>query len=95
MSRIFSNPVPQYGYNILLGLDQFVNTILLGDPDDSFSGRCGRAVASGRAKWWVIPLQITLDWLFLNLFNEANHCANAIEPEEALEKELWRWYYKD
>ena len=82
--------IGQYIYNLALSIDQFINTIILGDPDDSISGRCGRAMR-GEPKWWVKPLRDFIDWLFLVLFNEVGHCANAIEPEEKLQKELWKW----
>jgi hypothetical protein len=82
----------KYLYNLALAFDQFVNALLLGDPDESISGRTGRAIASGRAKWWVKPLATHIDWMFCYIFGEKNHVANAIEPEEKpLERELWSW----
>jgi hypothetical protein len=82
----------QYIYNLALSFDQFVNTILLGDPDESISGRCGRAIESGHPKWFVLPLAFLIDLLFLMVFGEEDHVKNAIEPEEQPhEKELWSW----
>jgi hypothetical protein len=82
----------QYIYNLALSLDQFVNAILLGDPDESISGRCGRAIESGRPKWFVKPLAFVIDLLFLMVIGEEDHVKNAIEPEEyPHEKELWSW----
>ena len=82
----------QYLYNLALSFDQSINAILLGDPDESISGRCGRAVASGNPKWFVVPLAKFVDLLFLVLFKEKDHVKNAIEPEEfPHEKELWSW----
>lgn len=83
----------QYLYNLALAFDQLVNVILLGDPDDSISGRCGRSLATGNAYWWVKWLARHVDWMFLHLFNEKDHCASSIEPEENLGKELWKWYH--
>jgi hypothetical protein len=82
----------QYLYNLGLGLDQFVNVLLLGDPDESLSGRIGRAILSNRPKFWVVPMAHALDWLAFNLAGEKDHCLNAIEHEERPhEKELWSW----
>lgn len=85
----------QYFYNLLLAYDQFLNAVLLGDPDESISGRTGRALVSGRAKWWVPSLGRIIDFIFLLLAREPNHVKNSIEPEERpMEKELWSWIKK-
>jgi hypothetical protein len=85
----------QYFYNLLLGADQWINTILLGDPDESLSGRTGRAMASGKPKWFVPAFARLVDWLLFSLVEERNHVKNSIEPEERpLEKELWSWIKK-
>jgi hypothetical protein len=81
----------QYIYNNALAIDQYLNAVLLGDPDESISGRTGRAIASGKPKWWVKPFGWFLDKLFEVLFNEKDHVLNAIEPEELVDKELWSW----
>ena len=87
------NCVQQYLFNLALGLDQWVNVLLLGDVDDSISGRCGRAIESGKPKWFVRLAAPIIDWLFLKCFNDTDHCKNSIEPEEDLTYELWKWYY--
>ena len=82
----------QYLYNLILSVDQFANAVLLGDPDESLSGRTGRAMQSGRPKKFVPTLAKFMDWLFWVIFKEKDHVLNAIEPEERpLEKELWSW----
>jgi hypothetical protein len=86
----------KYLYNLALSFDQMVNAILLGDPDESISGRCGRAILSGQPKWWVVPLANHIDWMFLVLFKEQNHVLNAVEYEEnPHEKQLWEWTLTD
>jgi hypothetical protein len=81
----------KYAYNFFLGLDQFLNAILLGDPDESVSGRTGRAYLSGKGKWWVPALRRHLNWVFKH-FGDYPHCENSVEPEERpLEKEIWSW----
>lgn len=82
----------QYIFNLALAYDQLVNVILFGDPDDSISGRCGRAMASGKPKWWVPYLAAHVDWIFLHLFNQIDHCKDSIEEGEKYEKELWKWH---
>jgi hypothetical protein len=83
--------VAKFAYNLGLGLDQFVNVLLLGDPDESLSGRLGRALMSGRPKWWVRPLAKANDWLWYVARGEVDHCLNAVELEEQHAKELWSW----
>ncbi len=86
----------QYLYNIILGIDQMVNVLLLGDPDESLSGRTGRAMQSGKPKRFIPLFAKFVDWLFLVIFKEKNHVLNAIEPEERpKEKELWSWIKED
>lgn len=81
-----------YFYNLALSFDQFINAVLLGDPDESISARTGRAMSSTRPKWWVPYLAKHVDWIFLTFFGEKNHVANAIEYEETpKDKELWSW----
>lgn len=84
--------ISQYIYNLALAWDQLANVILLGDPDDSISGRCGRALKSGKPKWWVIYLAKHIDWMFFVLFREVDHCMNAVEEGEKYDYELWCWH---
>lgn len=84
--------IKKYVYNVGLGLDQFANAILLGDPDESLSGRLGRASFSGRPKWFVEPLRKANDWVWFALAGETNHSYRSVEPEETpKDKELWSW----
>ena len=82
----------QYLKNLLLTFDQAINVLLLGDPDESISGRLGRSMRSGKPKWFVPPVAHFVDWLFWTIVKEKDHTLNAIEPEEMpIEKELWSW----
>lgn len=83
--------IGKYFFNILLGIDQFVNVLLLGDPDDSISGRCGRAVASGKPKWGILTFSKIIDWGALKLAGQKDHCFNSILDQEDLTHELWSW----
>lgn len=82
----------QYFFNLALAYDQWINAILLGDPDDSISGRCGRALKSGKPKWWVPFLAKHVDWVFLTFFNQIDHCLDSIEEGEQYTYELWKWH---
>jgi hypothetical protein len=81
----------QYSYNLALACSQLFNTVLLGDPDESISGRLGRSYLSGRPKWFVEPWMGAVDWFFVIVFNELNHCVNSVEYTETHDKELWSW----
>ena len=76
----------QWLYNNLLGLSQTISTRLGGDPDESVSGRTGRAEreGSGFALYVMGP--------FINgLTADPFHTADSVEPEEKREKEIWDW----
>lgn len=82
----------QYVFNLLLGLDQFINVVLLGDPDESISGRLGRAHLSGHPKLFVEPLRKLVDYGAKGLAGQHDHCVNSVESEDQIySKELWSW----
>lgn len=62
----------QYIKNILVGLDQFINALMLGDPDETMSSRAGRV-------WPKSAWRKFIDKLF---FWQSNHCHKAIEKNE-------------
>jgi hypothetical protein len=64
----------RYIVNALIGLDQFINALLGGDPDMTLSGRMGRAVAQGRCK-----LCGPVCWFLGKL--DKDHCARANRNE--------------
>lgn len=74
------DPVGRWGYNFWISVDQFVNTITLGDPDETISSRLG--------KWSTYPdsgvfrktVGITACF-FLDLVDK-DHCEKNIDPEE-------------
>ena len=75
-------PLYLYGFRIALSVDQTFNVFLLGFPDESISGRVGRAVKTGKPKRGVATLGKIIDWVFLVLFNDENHIENSIEFED-------------
>lgn len=64
----------EYIKNILIGIDQLINTIIKGDPDETISSRAWRSYADGSLKW---P-KILIDFIF---FWEKDHCYNAYLSE--------------
>lgn len=62
------------GKAILIALDQLLNTIFNGWPDETFSSRCWRWSKDGKRDW---PRRV-VDWLF---FLEAEHCKSSYESE--------------
>ena len=64
----------KYIWNLLVSLDQHVNVILGGKPDETISSRAGKAVEEGKT-WAVILCRV------LHVFDK-NHCAKSIERDE-------------
>ena len=91
----------QFLYNIFLCLDQVLNTILLGHPDETLSSRLGRSIGKERY-FWVSPLRFAIDRLFF--FDKEGrdgkiirHCEKSVMPLEQLnfrtvvDYEIWSW----
>lgn len=64
----------RYFWNVLVAFDQFINTLIGGDPDMTLSGRMGRAVAEGRCKACRVVC-----WV-LDKF-DPGHCARVSKAE--------------
>lgn len=64
----------KYIYNILIGINQLFNAILLGDPDETLSSRIGKEAKRGNK--FALFLSKILD------FFDENHCEEAIEEDE-------------
>lgn len=82
-----------YLFNLLLTIDQALNTVLFGHPDETLSSRLGRTIGKERY-FWVKPLRLFIDFLFLPI--EKDHCLNSIMPIEQMnfrkfDYELWSW----
>lgn len=84
----------RWWFRFLIAVDQLLNVLLLGFPDETLSGRLGRAMASGNPKWFVKPFALFVDGMFLFLMAETNHCLNSVEPEDDFDSrpESWRWH---
>ena len=69
----------KYIWNILVSIDQFINTLLGGDPDETISSRC----AKNRNRWPWKPLAWFLEWL------SPGHLERAEEDDEGKDA-VWR-----
>lgn len=65
----------RYFWNILISFDQFANTLLGGDPDETISSRAGKYAARGRG-WIPCQLCKLLHWI------DPHHCEKSIEHDE-------------
>ena len=70
----------KYFWNLLISIDQLVNTIFWGDPDETISSRLGRKLMQKRegcCKWRKRLCKI------LSFLDPAdgNHCVESIEEE--------------
>ena len=74
----------QYLFNILIWIDQGLNTITGGDPDETVSSRLGK---SHRGDFGQTIFLITLlPWFIVNclfyVFDGWGHCEQSIEEDE-------------
>jgi hypothetical protein len=65
--------VRKYIKNILIGIDQFCNAVLGGDPDETLSSRAFKLMKRHGIKW---PRRF-IDWLF-----GSGHCEASEEKDE-------------
>jgi hypothetical protein len=65
-----------YFTNILIGIDQLANVVLLGGyPDETFSAECWR---KGKTSWYWDALRIGIDALF---WFDKQHCFSSYISE--------------
>lgn len=62
----------QYFLNLLIALDQGVNTVFGGDPDETISSRLWRHRDNPVAGFFVRLLNVV----------EPDHCQNSLEPDD-------------
>lgn len=71
----------KWAVNVLIGVDQFCNAVLGGDPDETMSSRLGKLkVRHGGRIPWRRPLSKVIDWGLDRI--DPNHSVDAIEPDE-------------
>lgn len=69
-----------YVFNLLVGLDQFANAVIGGDPGETISSRAGKGKLKGQPVHTF--LAGVIDILFEMLFSQENHCVKAIQHDE-------------
>lgn len=67
---------------VLTALDRLINAILLGDDRLTISARAYYARAAGAWWGWIADV---IDWVFLTLFGQAEHCRKAAQFDTVLE----------
>jgi hypothetical protein len=73
--------VKKYIWNILISLDQFLNTLAFGDPDETISSRLGKHLAKHDCPFCNFMCKL------LNLFQK-DHCVKSIEADEGKDASL-------
>jgi hypothetical protein len=69
----------RYLFNLAIAIDQMVNTLLGGDPDETLSSRCGKSRC--RFCKWLCAVMERFDY---------RHCAESIEADEGGDA-TWRF----
>jgi len=64
--------VRRYLWNLLISVDQLINTLFGGDPDETVSSRLGKQTEHCRLCRWFCKLLSKLD---------PDHCQKSIEPD--------------
>lgn len=82
----------KYARGAMIAPDQWWNAALMGEEDETVSSRLGRSTVSGRAKWGAKMMAKFVNFLFLILRGQKNHCIESIEKrylEGAPSDETW------
>lgn len=90
-----SKKLKAHGLELAMAVDQYMNVVWLGNPDETISSRCGRAIVSGKPKWYIKYLLRPFVDKAAKFFGDGpNHCVNAIEHDENMDKqyEVWKWH---
>ena len=86
--------IKEYGFVLLLSVDQMANSVLLGHEDETISSRTGRAILSGKPKGWVKIWRRVLDKGAEWLGDDPEHSVRAVEKRFVNSDELWYWHEK-
>lgn len=74
-----------YFHNLFLAVDQLINTIIGGDPDETFSSRVGKCQRGDYGLWLRIlgtPVAWAINVLFVWQGWRFDHCQRCIEDDE-------------
>lgn len=87
--------IKTHGFQLAVAVDQYMNVVWLGNPDETISSRTGRAIVSGKPKWYIkYLLHPFVDWAARRFGDGPDHCVRSIETDEHMERqyEVWKWY---
>jgi hypothetical protein len=79
------NKFSQYGWNILIAIDQLVNTLCGGDPDETISSRLGKWALAGENKRGIRKVIYQIVNAIVELFQK-NHFQKSIETDRGDKK---------
>ena len=74
----------RYGWNLLIGIDQFANVLTGGAPDRTLSFRCYQH----RDHWAGNAARLLIDGIF-RLLGQKNHCQTVYESGDSHTSEAW------
>ena len=96
LGKLFkSHKLETHGLELAIAVDQYMNVVWLGNPDETISSRTGRAIISGKPKWYIkYLLRPFVDWAARRFGDGPNHCVNSIEHDEHMDEqyEVWKWH---
>ena len=71
----------RYSWNLLIAIDQLINTVFGGDPDETISSRMGKWARAGKHKKGDRKITYAIANFVVELF-EKDHFAKSIEEDE-------------
>ena len=71
--------IKRYTLNVLIGLDQWINTWFRGDPDETISSRIGKQkmIHGGKIPFWRYPFLNLIDQMIEKI--DRDHSVDSIE----------------
>ena len=82
----------QYIFNILVSLDQLLNTSLGGNPDETLSHRIARARVSRKNNAALAVMAYSINLIFL-MAGQTDHIKKSLTKKTGA-KEIWDWTKK-
>lgn len=77
----------KYSYNLLLSLDQFINALLGGDPDETISSRLGKWAKAGKNSSGLKKPIYDIANFIVEMF-EKDHFNKSIEEDEGKDQSM-------